>query len=68
MGEARSVTSIIGNAVAAVVIAKWEKAFDAQKMHEALFHQSDVEEALADADAQRSHPASATEGHRTVGS
>ncbi|CAD6560834.1 C4-dicarboxylate transporter DctA [Paraburkholderia sabiae] len=68
MGEARSVTSIIGNAVAAVVIAKWEKAFDPQKMREALFHQSDVEEELSDADAPKSVPAAVTEVHRPAGS
>ena len=48
MGEARSVTSIIGNAVAAVVIAKWEHAFDPSKMREALYHQDDVEAELSD--------------------
>ncbi|WP_374957021.1 C4-dicarboxylate transporter DctA [Paraburkholderia sp. BL25I1N1] len=48
MGEARSVTSIIGNAVAAVVIAKWENAFDPAKMRDALYHQAGVETELSD--------------------
>ncbi|RDV00599.1 C4-dicarboxylate transporter DctA [Trinickia dinghuensis] len=37
MGEARAVTSIIGNAVAAVVVAKWEHAYDPMKMRSALY-------------------------------
>lgn len=46
MGEARSVTSIIGNAVASVVVAKWERAFDPEKMRNALYHPRDVEQEL----------------------
>ncbi|MEC5406437.1 C4-dicarboxylate transporter DctA [Paraburkholderia sp. MPAMCS5] len=61
MGEARAVTSIIGNAVAAVVVAKWEKAFDAQKMHDALFHQAKVESELANGDSTASGLAAAPE-------
>jgi aerobic C4-dicarboxylate transport protein len=32
MSEARAITNVIGNAVATVVIAKWEKAFDERQM------------------------------------
>jgi Na+/H+-dicarboxylate symporter len=58
MGEARSVTSIIGNAVAAVVIAKWEKAFNPEKARQALYHQAEVEEELSDVDTSISGPES----------
>ncbi|MBN8531493.1 MAG: dicarboxylate/amino acid:cation symporter [Alphaproteobacteria bacterium] len=34
MSSARAVTNVIGNAVATVVVAKWEKEFDAQKSRE----------------------------------
>lgn len=37
MGEARAVTSIIGNAVAAVAVAKWEKKYDSTEMRKALY-------------------------------
>ncbi|MGF7244595.1 aerobic C4-dicarboxylate transport protein [Pseudomonas oryzihabitans] len=36
MGEARALTSIIGNAVAGVVIAKWEGSLDMERMRAAL--------------------------------
>ncbi|MGR3910542.1 C4-dicarboxylate transporter DctA [Burkholderia sp. SR8] len=44
MGEARAVTSIIGNAVAAVIVAKWEHAFDPERMRAALHRGSDCTE------------------------
>ncbi|MCX7081964.1 MAG: dicarboxylate/amino acid:cation symporter [Methylococcales bacterium] len=36
MSEARALTNLIGNGVATVVAAKWEKELDVQKMEEAL--------------------------------
>ncbi|UFP98735.1 C4-dicarboxylate transporter DctA [Pseudomonas fitomaticsae] len=36
MGEARAVTSIIGNAVAGIVISKWEGALDTDRMNQVL--------------------------------
>lgn len=36
MSEARALTNIIGNAVAAIVVAKWENAFDSRKAKELL--------------------------------
>lgn len=36
MGEARAVTSIIGNAVAGIVISKWEGALDTERMNQVL--------------------------------
>ncbi|PTB18798.1 C4-dicarboxylate transporter DctA [Trinickia symbiotica] len=57
MGEARAITSIIGNAVAAVVVAKWEKAFDPQKMRDALFHRA---QGAVDSDAESSTSGLAT--------
>jgi len=32
MSEARAITNLIGNAVATVVVSKWEKAFDERRM------------------------------------
>jgi aerobic C4-dicarboxylate transport protein len=36
MSECRSLTNFIGNAVATVVVARWEGAFDAARWHETL--------------------------------
>jgi aerobic C4-dicarboxylate transport protein len=36
MSEARAITNFIGNALATVVVAKWEGAFDASKGHDVL--------------------------------
>jgi aerobic C4-dicarboxylate transport protein len=38
MSEARAITNLIGNAVAAVVIAKWEGELDEQRLRETLAH------------------------------
>jgi aerobic C4-dicarboxylate transport protein len=38
MSEARAITNLIGNAVAAVVIAKWEGELDHQRLRETLAH------------------------------
>lgn len=36
MSECRSLTNFIGNAVATIVVARWEGALDEQKLHEVL--------------------------------
>jgi aerobic C4-dicarboxylate transport protein len=36
MGEAISLTNLIGNAVATIVVAKWEHALDVEKMNSVL--------------------------------
>jgi aerobic C4-dicarboxylate transport protein len=36
MSECRALTNIIGNAVATVVVAKWEKQLDMDVMHKEL--------------------------------
>ncbi|MGC9967141.1 MAG: dicarboxylate/amino acid:cation symporter [Syntrophobacteraceae bacterium] len=36
MSEARAITNLIGNGVATIVVAKWEKSFDAQKAAKVL--------------------------------
>lgn len=36
MSECRSLTNLVGNAVAALVISRWENALDTEKLHEAL--------------------------------
>ncbi|MFT8884745.1 MAG: C4-dicarboxylate transporter DctA [Acetobacter papayae] len=39
MSECRSLTNLIGNAVAAIVISRWENALDDKKLHDALHGQ-----------------------------
>jgi aerobic C4-dicarboxylate transport protein len=46
MSEARAITNFIGNTVATLVVAKWERAFDATKAGEILARGS-AEPALA---------------------
>ena len=36
MSEARAVTNLIGNGLAAVVVARWDGALDIQRMHALL--------------------------------
>lgn len=43
MAEIRSITNLIGNGVAVVVISKWEKALDHEQAHRALANPSDYE-------------------------
>jgi aerobic C4-dicarboxylate transport protein len=40
MSEARALTNLIGNGVAKVVVAKWERALDERRMHELLERQT----------------------------
>ena len=42
MSEARALTNLIGNGVATVVVAKWERALDAERMHVMLNRESDI--------------------------
>ncbi|GAN66989.1 sodium:dicarboxylate symporter [Acetobacter orientalis NRIC 0481] len=41
MSECRSLTNLVGNAVAALVISRWENALDTNKLHAALTHSPD---------------------------
>jgi len=43
MSEARAITNLIGNGVATVVVARWEKAFDAKKAARVLAGDYDAE-------------------------
>jgi aerobic C4-dicarboxylate transport protein len=44
MSEMRSITNLIGNGVATVVVSKWEGEFDAARAEQVLNHEIDVEE------------------------
>jgi aerobic C4-dicarboxylate transport protein len=43
MSEARAITNLIGNGVATIVIAKWEKGLDAARMARVLDGETDLE-------------------------
>jgi hypothetical protein len=65
-GESRAVTPIIGDATAAVVVAKWGKAFDAEKMRDALLWWSEVIDEISAGDDQGSQAASQNDRVRLV--
>jgi aerobic C4-dicarboxylate transport protein len=43
MSEARALTNLIGNGVATVVVAKWTKDLDTDRMHKVLNNETDAE-------------------------
>jgi aerobic C4-dicarboxylate transport protein len=51
MAEARSITNLIGNSVATVVISKWEGALDMERMQRVLGGQQVPDDEPAPADA-----------------
>ncbi len=54
MSEIRSVTNLIGNGVATIVISKWERALDHQKAKQVLDQETEMQaddpEEVADED------------------
>lgn len=47
MSEARAITNLIGNAVATVVVAKWEKSLDSEQMARELANPTPIAHGLA---------------------
>jgi aerobic C4-dicarboxylate transport protein len=43
MSEARALTNLVGNGVATVVVAKWERALDEPRMHQVLDQETELE-------------------------
>ena len=43
MATCRALTNLVGNTVATVVVAKWEKSIDTAKMHRVLNNELDIE-------------------------
>jgi aerobic C4-dicarboxylate transport protein len=43
MSEARALTNLVGNGVATVVVAKWERALDESRLHRHLNQETDAE-------------------------
>src|SRR3712207_1429521 len=43
MSEARALTNLVGNGVATVVVAKWERALDEGRLHRHLNQETDAE-------------------------
>jgi aerobic C4-dicarboxylate transport protein len=51
MSEMRSLTNLIGNGVATVVVAKWEKEFDQDRAARVLNGEEVVEQEIGEAHA-----------------
>ena len=43
MSEARALTNLIGNGVATIVVSKWERALDEERMRQLLAHETELE-------------------------
>lgn len=43
MSEARALTNLIGNGVATIVVSKWERALDEERMRQLLEHETELE-------------------------
>ena len=43
MSEARALTNLIGNGVATIVVSKWERALDEERMRRHLAHETELE-------------------------
>jgi aerobic C4-dicarboxylate transport protein len=57
MSEARAITNLIGNALAAVVVARWDNALDVTRLHEVLDGRSEeVREASGTTVIRSSYP------------
>jgi len=46
MSECRALTNVIGNSVATVVVANWEKQLDQEQFHYCLNHPQEVEKKM----------------------
>ena len=62
MSECRSLTNIVGNAVATIVVARWEGALDMDKLQDALSGRLPPPEALALDNAASDHDEMPAEG------
>lgn len=62
MSECRSLTNIVGNAVATIVVARWEGALDMDRLQDALSGRLPPPEALALDNAASDHDEMPAEG------